>query len=85
MIADAESPANCRYPVLPGTAPVAVVESLSQLPGGWREVLADEVNQPWFHALARLVEQERKTHEVFPAAEDVYAALNIRPTKMSAY
>lgn len=45
------------------------------LPAGWREVLADEVTQPYFQKLTEFVQAEYNAHQVFPPAERIFAAL----------
>jgi uracil-DNA glycosylase len=54
-------------------------EVLSDLPAGWREVLGEELSQPYFRDLAAFVGAERQKHAVFPAEEDVYNALRYTP------
>jgi uracil-DNA glycosylase len=54
-------------------------EAIYDLPAGWREVLAEELAQPYFRDLAAFVAGERKAHVVFPAEEDVYNALKYTP------
>ena len=50
-----------------------------QLPACWKAALADEFRQPYFHQLARFLADERRRHEVFPVAEDVFAAFQLTP------
>jgi uracil-DNA glycosylase len=50
-----------------------------QLPASWKPVLAGELEQPYFRALERFLEAEREREEVFPAPEDVFAALALTP------
>jgi uracil-DNA glycosylase len=52
---------------------------MDELPGGWSQVLADELEKPYFRELAAFVASERERHEVFPAAPDVYSALAHTP------
>ncbi|WP_438021884.1 uracil-DNA glycosylase [Sorangium sp. So ce233] len=49
------------------------------LPASWQAVLAGELDQPYFQRLTRFLEEERKAHRVFPAEEDVFAALRLTP------
>lgn len=52
---------------------------MSELPGGWAEVLAGELEKPYFKKLEAFVEGERQTHTVFPPREDVFNALTYTP------
>lgn len=45
----------------------------------WNPILRAELEQPYFGALRSFVDDERRRHEVFPAAEDVFAALHLTP------
>ncbi|HEX4795737.1 MAG TPA: uracil-DNA glycosylase [Humisphaera sp.] len=53
--------------------------SLTDLPGDWRTILADEIRQPYFQELAAYVATQRRERQIFPADEDVYAALAHTP------
>lgn len=44
------------------------------LPAGWKGILGDELEKPYFHELAEFVSAERGRHEVFPPRGDVYSA-----------
>jgi uracil-DNA glycosylase len=50
-----------------------------QIPEGWRDALADELQKPYIPALEAFVEEERAHHTVFPPPEDVFAALEATP------
>ncbi len=52
---------------------------LPPLPASWRAVLADEVAKPYFAELARFVAAERRTAQVFPPEDEVFAALELTP------
>jgi uracil-DNA glycosylase len=52
---------------------------MDELPGGWSQVLADELAKPYFRELAAFVAGERERHEVFPGVPDVYSALAHTP------
>lgn len=52
---------------------------LTKLPGSWQDVLGAELEKPYFAKLAEFVEQERAVHQVFPAREEVFAALQATP------
>jgi uracil-DNA glycosylase len=49
------------------------------LPADWQEILSAEVAQPYFRELQAFVAQERQSHQVFPAEEDVFNALRYAP------
>ena len=50
-----------------------------QLPEGWARELADEIAQPYFQELRRLIDGERRRHQVFPPAAQVFAAFECTP------
>jgi uracil-DNA glycosylase len=52
---------------------------MTKLPAAWQKELADELDKPYFHALREFLEEQRRVHQVFPAEEDVYAALEATP------
>lgn len=45
----------------------------------WRRVIGAELDQPYFHQLARFVDGERLRYGVYPPEADVFAALNLTP------
>lgn len=51
------------------------------IPGDWLDVVLDETNKPYWDVLERFVADERANpdHEVYPAPEDVFAALEFTP------
>ena len=51
----------------------------ADLPASWRDVLAGELEKPYFQQLTRFLEDERRAHRVFPAEEDVFAAFHLTP------
>jgi uracil-DNA glycosylase len=51
----------------------------AKLPTSWQPVLADEIAQPYFKALQKFVDEERKSQTVYPPEKDVYAALEHTP------
>jgi uracil-DNA glycosylase len=53
--------------------------TLTILPGDWNIILADEMRQRYFQDLATYVASQRGEHQIFPAEEDVYAALAHTP------
>jgi uracil-DNA glycosylase len=46
---------------------------------GWRALLEEEQNQPYFKNLQLFLEEERKHHAVFPPSADVFKALEMTP------
>jgi uracil-DNA glycosylase len=51
------------------------------IPEGWQPILAGEVTKPYYQALQAFVQQERQQHTVYPAPENVFAALQLTPYK----
>jgi len=49
------------------------------LPESWRDRLASELEQPYFHKLQEFVDAERAAHTVFPPEGEVFAALHATP------
>jgi len=49
------------------------------LPPSWHSLLAQELEQPYFQALERFVDDERKHYTVFPPEQDVFNALKLAP------
>lgn len=49
------------------------------LPGSWQPLLADQLEQPYFQELQRLLVEERRTHTVFPPENEVFSALALAP------
>jgi len=43
----------------------------------WNQILADEFTSPYWHELQKFVTQERSQHQVFPAPENVFNALEL--------
>ncbi|HEY5435676.1 MAG TPA: uracil-DNA glycosylase [Candidatus Limnocylindrales bacterium] len=52
---------------------------LESIPPGWRSVLSEALADPAVLSLDAYVSRERAEHEVYPAAEDVFAALSMTP------
>lgn len=50
-----------------------------QLEASWAKVLKDEWSKPYMRTLANFIAQERCEHDVYPAQENVFAALNATP------
>lgn len=49
------------------------------LPSAWRPLLDAETEKPYFGKLREFVDRERRTHEVFPPEDEVFAALELTP------
>ncbi len=52
---------------------------MEAIPAGWKKVLAGEIKQPYFQALAQFIAEERQTHTVFPPEGEVFTALKLTP------
>jgi uracil-DNA glycosylase len=77
----AKKPATKKAaPAAPAPARAVAVPSLAEeIPAGWRVVLEEEFEKPYFQALEAFVAQERASHEVYPPEEDVFNALAVTP------
>lgn len=53
--------------------------SARELPGDWRRILSDVVDQPWYHALISRVADERVSGPVYPPPDDVFTAFHLTP------
>ncbi len=49
------------------------------LPGTWHELLAGELEQPYFQKLEQFVDEERKQYTVYPPETEVFSALELTP------
>lgn len=63
----------------PAKKPAAKEAGSSRLPDAWQPILAGELSKPYFKDLERFVATERKAHQVFPPAEEVFSALELTP------
>ena len=59
--------------------PSAAAAALACLPASWRAVLSDEEKKPYFAKLMAFVQEERAHKQVFPPADDVFAAFTLTP------
>ena len=50
-----------------------------ELPTCWQTALHDQFDRPYFHQLSEFVQQERRDHDVFPPANDVFNAFRLTP------
>jgi len=46
---------------------------------GWRNILSGEIKKSYYHKLQKFVEKERQKYNIFPAEQDVFAALKFTP------
>jgi uracil-DNA glycosylase len=49
------------------------------LPPSWQAVVGDERQKPYFRELEKFVDEERRTHTVFPPHDEVFTALKLTP------
>jgi uracil-DNA glycosylase len=52
---------------------------MDTLPASWRSVLGAEIEKPYYQALSRFVDEERRHHQVFPKEGEVFTALELTP------
>lgn len=52
---------------------------INAVPEGWRDVLADEFEQPYMADLAAFVAAERRNYTVYPPKAEVFSALALTP------
>ena len=45
----------------------------------WHDVIGEEKDKEYFHAVRSFEQSERNQHKVFPAAENVFKALELTP------
>ena len=57
----------------------ALVETYMHVPSSWGAVVGDEMDKPYFRALAEFVDAARRTHTIFPPAPAVFRALELCP------
>jgi uracil-DNA glycosylase len=50
-----------------------------RLPADWKKVLKDVLVSPKFAELEAFVEEERRTHTVYPSEEDLFSAFRLTP------
>lgn len=51
----------------------------SMIPEGWKKVLAEEIEKPYFKKLDAFIANERKHYKVFPPEDEVFSALAATP------
>jgi uracil-DNA glycosylase len=52
---------------------------INAVPEGWRDVLAEEFEQPYMQDLAAFVAEERRSYTVYPPKTEVFSALALTP------
>jgi len=52
---------------------------IPELPQSWAPLLQPELSRDYFRELSQFVDAERRVHEVFPPAEETFAALRFTP------
>jgi len=52
---------------------------IPELPGGWAPLLSSETGRAYFGKLRQYVAMERREHDVFPPADETFAALQLTP------
>lgn len=49
------------------------------LPGTWHELLASDIEQPYFQKLVHFVDNERQNYTVYPPEPEVFSSLELTP------
>jgi uracil-DNA glycosylase len=49
------------------------------LPGGWQPLLKGEMEKPYYVRLRAFVDEERRTHVIYPPQEEVFTAFCLTP------
>jgi uracil-DNA glycosylase len=52
---------------------------LPPIPTGWRRVLADEIQRPYYQKLNKFLTKEKQKHDIFPPEKEIFAALKLTP------
>ena len=50
-----------------------------QMESNWKEVLRDDLNQPYYEELTNFVSEVYKNHTCYPPEDKIFAALNRTP------
>lgn len=56
---------------------------LPEIPAGWKKHLGAETRAPYYHELGRFIKSERRAHDVLPAHEETYLALELTPPRIA--
>ena len=51
----------------------------ASIPATWQPILAEETEKPYYHKLQAFLDEERRTHTVFPPELEVFTALATTP------
>ncbi len=49
------------------------------LAGQWLDALQGEFKKPYYHSLFKTINEEYKTRQIFPPADDVFNAFHFTP------
>lgn len=49
------------------------------IPRGWQKILVAETKKTYYHKLKKFLEKERQKYKIFPAEQDIFAALKLTP------
>ena len=53
--------------------------TLPALPNSWENILAEELEKPYFQQLKEFLAEEQKTQKIFPPEEDIFSAFELTP------
>ena len=56
-------------------------EAMAAISNDWSEALKDEYRKPYYRELYKTVNEEYRTREIFPPAEDIFNAFHLTPLK----
>lgn len=56
---------------------------LPPIPTGWNKQLTPETRAPYYRELATFVERERRRHQVLPAEDETFLALELTPPRIA--
>lgn len=56
---------------------------LPPIPTGWKKQLEAETQADYYRELATFVDRERRSHQVLPAAEETFLALELTPPRIA--
>ena len=66
-----------------GTVTRTAQGMLPEIPTGWTKHLDAETRAPYYRDLARFIDAERRTHEVLPAPDETFLALELTPPRIA--
>ena len=47
----------------------------------WAEALKEEYKKPYYRELYKKVNEEYRTHEIFPPSDEIFSAFHLTPLK----